>query len=261
MAAQEEPQLNRAQLADLSALADGTVDPRRRHAVEAWIARSPEARRVYDRERRAVELLHSARVERAPSGLRARVNAQRARQKPSRSRRVWLEGGIAGTVGAVALLAAFALIGGTSASPSVAQAAQLALRGPSLAAPAPDPTAPRTKLAPRLQDVYFPNWSTTLRWRPIGQRQDRLAGRPALTVYYQRGSNVVAYTIVGAPALSEPAARVTRLDGFELRTLSAAGRTVVTWRRAGHTCVLSGSRTPRAALQRLAAWRAPGLSG
>jgi len=46
-----------------------------------------------------------------------------------------------------------------------------------------------------------------------------------------------------------------------VRTLILDGRLVVTWRRAGHTCVLSGTAMPAAQLQRLAAWEAPGLDG
>jgi hypothetical protein len=46
------------------------------------------------------------------------------------------------------------------------------------------------------------------------------------------------------------------LNGVELRTLKLGGRVVVTWRRAGHTCVLSGASVPPGELQQLAAWQA-----
>src|SRR5436305_1189585 len=75
-----------------------------------------------------------------------------------------------------------------------------------------------------------------------------------------RGGGLVAYTIVGAPALGSPSGRVTRLNGYELRTFRLAGRTVVTWRRAGHTCVISAARVPVTALEQLAGWRAIGTS-
>ena len=90
-------------------------------------------------------------------------------------------------------------------------------------------------------------------------RHDRLDGRPTTTVYY-RGGGLVAYTIVGAPALSSPSGPVTRSNGYELRVFSLAGRTVVTWRRAGHTCVLSAARVPVRVLEQLAGWRASGIS-
>ena len=69
---------------------------------------------------------------------------------------------------------------------------------------------------------------------------------------------MVAYTIVGVPALSQPKASVTRTNGVELRTLKINGRTVVTWRRDGHTCVISGPGVSATDLQRLAAWSEPG---
>jgi hypothetical protein len=68
---------------------------------------------------------------------------------------------------------------------------------------------------------------------------------------------MVAYTIVGVPALSQPNATVTQKNGVQLRTLKIDGRTVVTWRRDGHTCVISGPGLSASDLQRLAAWSSP----
>jgi hypothetical protein len=65
----------------------------------------------------------------------------------------------------------------------------------------------------------------------------------------------VAYTILATPVLPEPNKPARHLDGYQLRTLVAHGRTVVTWRRAGHTCVISASGVSVGTLDRLAAWR------
>jgi hypothetical protein len=65
----------------------------------------------------------------------------------------------------------------------------------------------------------------------------------------------VAYTIVGAPALAQPSVPVTHLGRFTPRVFGLRGRTVVTWRRAGHTCVLSASGVPVPMLEQLADWR------
>ena len=46
-------------------------------------------------------------------------------------------------------------------------------------------------------------------------------------------------------------------NGTELRTLTLNGRQVVTWRRDGDTCVLSGTGVTAAELQKLAAWKVP----
>ncbi|HEY8762785.1 MAG TPA: zf-HC2 domain-containing protein [Solirubrobacteraceae bacterium] len=242
------------ELADLSALADGTLDPARRAGVQAHIAASPELSALLEREQRVVEMLHEADSQtRAPAALRARIEAERPRASVRARRRTVYIGGLAGALAAVVLALVLILPAGTPGSPSVSQALALATRGPVAAAPATDPRAPQN-LDTRIEDLYFPNWNGPLHWRAIGQRSDRIDGRLAVTVYYSSRGKRVAYTIVGAPALTTPAASVRKLDGTELRTLRLGGRLVVTWRRAGHTCVLSGAGVPASALQRLAAW-------
>src|SRR5438270_6130567 len=203
MATKAAHHLSPAQLADLSALADGSLDPARRQAVEAWIASSPELHDLYERERAAVGVLHQAAAERAPARLRLRIEGQRvSRARGARMRTGY--GALASAIAATAVAVVLLLPGGAPGSPSVSQAAGLALRGPLAPAPAPDSGDPRAKLADRFQGVYFPNWSATLGWRAVGMRRDRLDGRPTTTVYYQRRDGLVAYTIVGAPALSPP---------------------------------------------------------
>jgi hypothetical protein len=253
MAEQKEQYPTPAQLIDLSAMADGTLDPGRREDVERWIAGSPHLRSLYERERAAVEALQKAAAERAPGRLRMRVVSVRASR---RTRGRWNPGfaALAGVLAAAAAALALLLPGGGPGSPSVSQAAQLALRGPAAPAPVPDPSDPRIKLDQRLQGLYFPNWSRTLGWRPVGARTDRLGGRPAVTVYYQRAGMTVAYTIIGAPVLAQPSVPVTHLGRFALQTLRLRGRTVVTWRRAGHTCVLSASAVAARTLDQLADW-------
>jgi hypothetical protein len=259
MARHEEPYLSSRQLANLSALADGSLDPSRRQAVEDWISDSPELSALYEREREAVAALQLAASERAPAALRARLESQRA-GRAARPRWTRAYAVTAGALACAAAALALLLPGGTPGSPSVSQAAQLALRGPAGPAPAADPGDPRVKLTQRLEGLYFPNWSYTLRWRPVGVRSDRFDGRQAVTVYYQRGTMRVAYTIVGAPALAQPSSPVRHLSAVDLQTLTLRGRTVVTWRRAGHTCVISASGVPTYALEQLANWPVARLS-
>jgi hypothetical protein len=161
----------------------------------------------------------------------------------------------------LAIALVLALPSGTPAAPSVAQAAALALRGVARPAPGPDPKYPSFKLGRNVEEVYFPNWQDRFKWNAVGQRTDRIGGRQAVTVYYERHGNRIAYTIVSRPTLSQPSAPQTLLNGTELRTFRVNGRLVVTWQRDGHTCVLSGTDVPVALLQRLAAWKAPGVSG
>jgi hypothetical protein len=255
MAEPDEQSPTPRQLIDLSALADGSLDPRRRQAVERWIADSPHRRSLYERERATVEMLRDAAAEHAPARLRMQVVSLRA-GRAARARRARGYAALTGALAAAAAALTLLLPGGTPGSPSVSEAAQLALRGPTTRAPVPDPTDPRIKLDQRLEGLYFPNWSGTLGWRPVGARRDRLDGRPVVTVYYERQGLSVAYTIVGAPALAHPAAPVTQLARVALQVLGVRGRTVVTWRRADHTCVLSASAVPVGMLEQLADWPA-----
>lgn len=218
-----------------------------------------DPRRADTAELRHVEELLGAvrRDTRAPPALRARIEAQRKQRAAPRFRPAY-----GGVLGLAVLLLALVLISpaGTPSAPSLSQAAALALAPASAPPPRPDPSAPTVKLERSLEHVYFPNWSSRLGWRPVGQRVDRLGGRLAITVYYGSAERRVAYTILAAPALAQPPAPVARVAGTELRTLAVNGRPVVTWRRAGHTCVLSGAGVPAGELRALAAWRPAGLT-
>jgi hypothetical protein len=251
--------ITQQQLAELSALADGTLDPARRAEVQARISASPELTALYERERRVVGVLHQSRGVRAPAQLRARIQAERPSPRTRARRRTGYVSALAGALAAVVLAMILILPAGTPGGPSVSQAAALAALGPAGAAPQPDRATP-AKLKTQIQDVYFPNWATRFGWRAVGQRTDHIDGRIAVTVYYDWRGKRLAYTIVGAPALTAPGAQVTTLNGTQLRTLPLHGRQVVTWRRAGHTCVLSGSGVTAAELQQLAAWDAPGIT-
>jgi hypothetical protein len=256
----DSPEIDARELAELSALADGTLDPARRAEVQARIAASPELSALYERERRAVQVLHEARAtDRAPAGLRARIEAQRPSNAARARRRFGYAGVLAGALAAAVLAVVLVLPGGTPLAPSLSQAAALALRGPVAPAPAPDPDAPGVKLGANIEEVYFPNWAHEFGWRAVGMRTDTINGRHATTVYYHWHDLTLAYTIVGAPPLHTAPSQTVWLNGTELRTLMLDGRLVVTWNRDKHTCVLSAVRVPASELQRLAAWKAPGL--
>ena len=136
------------------------------------------------------------------------------------------------------LLVALLLPGGPG-SPTIAQAAALALRGAQTGPPPADPADPRVRLSQSVGEVYFPSWSDSLGWRATGVRTDRLGGQRAVTVFYRRGRAEIAYTIVGLPALGEPGHRRSTVAGVPCGRCGWAVRTVVTWRRGGETCVIS----------------------
>jgi hypothetical protein len=247
-----------AELAELSALADGTLDPAHRAEVEARIAASPQLTALYERERWVVDALRQARAtERAPAALRARIEAARPSGAARARRRLVYGGGVVAALAAVVLALVLALPSGTPGAPSVSDAAALAARGPAEAAPAPDPNMPGARLHQRVGDLYFPNWTSRFGWQAVGARTDKLGGRTAVTVYYRGKDDTIAYTIVRGPPLPEPSVKATNRDGTEFRTLRLNDRLVVTWRRGGDTCVLSGAGVKAAELQKLAAWKVP----
>jgi hypothetical protein len=247
---------SRRELAELSALADGSLDPARRAEVQARVSASPQLTELYVKELRSVELLrHAGERDRAPASLRARIEA--ARPSPgSRLRwRMGYGGALAGALAVIVLALVLILPAGTPGAPSLGQAAGLAGLSPTAPAPGINPRAPSTKLATRIEDLYFPNWEGKFRWRAVGYRSDRINGRLALTMYYTGRHHRVAYTIVGAPWLGTPSGPVQTIHGVQFHTLRISGRTVVVWREANHTCLLSGPGVPASALRLLASWK------
>jgi anti-sigma factor RsiW len=93
------------ELAELAALADGSLAPERRIAVEARVAESAELADRLAEQQRAVALARAAATEvEAPPALRARVDARRDARRPSRRRGFVV-------IGAVATVAVAAVIG------------------------------------------------------------------------------------------------------------------------------------------------------
>jgi len=256
--------MSRRDLADLTMLADGSLPAARRAEVEARVTATRDGRALLENERRAVEALRGAATTMAPDALRERLATDRAKAasgpRPLRSLRPaprWGRAVLGGAlVGAVAIVLALTLSGHTTAAPSVTQAASLALRGPSLPPPPAQGAHPGT-LARDVDEVYFParlgNGS-----KATGERVDQLDGRVARTIFYTTPTGrQIAYTIVAGPALAEPShGTPTSLHHTQLRSIALGGRIVVTWRRGGHTCILSAARVPDQQLLDLAAWKA-----
>jgi anti-sigma factor RsiW len=241
--------LSEREIADLCALADGTLPAERRAAVEERVAASPELQELVDRQRRAVAQTRALASEPVPESLRAAVEEQRREKRRPLSRplpRLGFAGALAATVAVVVIV-----LSGGSAAPTVADAAGLTTRAPS--APGPPP-AGRTRLSADVEGVAFPNLRPAYGWRAVGQRRDELDGRRATTVFYAKGGRRVAYVIVGGRGLERPSdARTVTRQGVLYQTLRLKSRPAVTWRRAGHTCVLIGP-APRAELLALASY-------
>jgi anti-sigma factor RsiW len=239
----------------LTRLADGTLDLDRRETLEQLVAGSPELRRRLREQRRAVVATRTiAQPERAPLSLRTGPSAavRLPRRRPRPGRRPVLGLGLSGATAAVVATLVLATLGGGQAGLTVAQAATIALKPPiaTVREPAEDSvTLPGVRAA----GLPFPYWEDR-DWRAIGMRRDRLDGRLLTTVFYRRGHETIAYTIVDGPPLPTGAqARAIVRAGTMIRTLPAGGASTVTWLRQGHSCVLSGTGVPLRALVELAA--------
>jgi len=91
-------------VAEIAALADGSVAPERRASLEARVAASPTLAERLAEQERAVALLRGAGDEvEAPAGLRARLEAQRSARNVRAPRRLALGGLAAAAVVAVAI--------------------------------------------------------------------------------------------------------------------------------------------------------------
>lgn len=92
------------EIAELAALADGSLAPERRAELEARVAASAELADRLAEQQRAVALTRSAAEEvEAPASLRARVEAQRRGRRAEGPRRILVIGAAAAAVLAVAL--------------------------------------------------------------------------------------------------------------------------------------------------------------
>jgi anti-sigma factor RsiW len=244
--------LSERDFAELCALADGTLPPERRAAVEARVAASAELRELVERQRRSLAATRALADEPVPESLSAGLETRRRASASQRGRAARLAPrlALAGALAAAAVVAAVVLSGGPG-SPTVAEAAGLAARAPSGPAPSQGSS---TELAVDVEGVTFPALARAYGWRAVGVRRDRLDGRSAAVVYYAKGGRRVAYVIVSGSGLPRPAnAQRTARGGAVFQTLRINDRLAVTWRRAGHTCVLIGA-APRSELLALASY-------
>jgi hypothetical protein len=246
-------------LADLARLADGSLPADRRAEVEARVAASPHLAGIVERQGAALRALHSTADTGAPARLRAQVDRRRSGGRAGRvGRRRAIVGGALAATAAVAIALILVLPGSSPGDPTVPDAAALAYKPPTGAAPRAVPGTPQV-LQAKVDDVSFPNYAAKFGWVPTGTREDDPSGRGATTVYYAKGGRSIAYTIVSGDALAPPSgARVTDRDGIEFRGFRNGDRAAVTWKRGGQTCVLSGGGVRPEELLALADWRGQG---
>jgi anti-sigma factor RsiW len=253
--------LNAQEMAELVALADGSLPAERRGPLEARIAESPELQELLDRQRKAVAATRAAATAPVPASLQAtvedRVRGNAADQRPRRPRRLVPGLALGGTVAAAAAVVLALVLTGGPSGPSVADAARLASQPPNGPAPARLDDS-KAKLTAQVDGVVFPDFARTYGWRPVGVRQDEVEGRYAKAVYYEKGGERIGYVITAGSALPQPSgAKTIERRGVRYEKLSVDGQPAVTWERLGHTCVLTGGSSP-SELMTLASWRGGG---
>jgi anti-sigma factor RsiW len=242
---------------ELAALADGSLPGRRREALEARVAGSPELRAALERQRSGVAALRGLDFT-APAGLRRRVEAERSRPSgPVRRRRLALGGALAATAAAI-VLAVVLIAPSGSGGPTVVQAAELSDL-PATEASVPVDPANAKLLDARVDGVSFPNLNAEFAWQEVGSRSDELEGRSTKTVFYEREGQRVGYTILSGEPIDPPdGARASVRNGVRLNTATDGGQAIVTWLREGRTCVVSGEGVSPKDLREVASWKGDG---
>jgi hypothetical protein len=225
---------------------------------------TPEDTQAERESQRAVEILRSIERVRAPASLRhtveamtaeaARTSTGRRRGRPMRGR-LRLAGAFAlATIALVAITLALSS-GGTGGTPTVLQAARVGLETATQTAPSESPGNPH-QLAISAAGIPYPYWGGSLGWTATGVRTDRVDGRTLTTVFYaDRRDRRIAYTIVSGGALVLPVGSTVVDRSARFRLLNTSGFIAVTWREAGHTCILTARAVDAPTLVRLAAWQ------
>jgi hypothetical protein len=218
--------LSSAELAELAALADGSLPRAKRAAVAVAVERSADLRELLDEQRVAVAAVRALDAP-APASLRARLEATPRATERRRARALRVGAALAAT----ALLALALLPGGQPGAPTVLEAAALADRGANASAPRGDRRRP-DRLDARVAGVPFPAYGPQLGWRAAGTRSDELSGRVTRTVFYERRGRQASYTIVSGDALVwPPGAQRMRRAGVTFRVAEHGSRTIVSWLR------------------------------
>ena len=251
--------MSEADEAALAAYADGRLGPADRAELEARLAREPALAAALDRQRAGLTAITTAAESvSAPLALRSRIEAmQRDGAAPRKRRRARGWGWLPSAALATAALAAVAIVIAFSGGPATTEVLAAAVRAP-VAAAQLDPGQPRL-LRDQIDDVRFPNYEGKFGWEAVGTRTDEIGGRQTKTVFYRKEGRRIAYTIVEGEQLAwPPGSDRTEREGTDLRVFKEDGRTAVTWRRNGRTCILSATNVPEDQLLELAAWKGQG---
>jgi anti-sigma factor RsiW len=245
--------------AELTQLADGSLDPARQDELRAQIRKTPALARALAEQEHAVKLLRSTSEITAPEALRARLDALVAEPSQSAERkRRWPRLRLSFALPAMAAVAAAVVVavliigGNGTAGPTLPQTARAALSASTLPPPADSATNP-AQLDVSVGGIPFPDWSRNIGWRTLGQRNDTLGGRRVVTVFYagHKGTRI-GYAIVSGPPINVSGDTTLHEGGNTYTLFNLGNARGITWRRDGHTCVIAGRGVSDAKLLALA---------
>jgi hypothetical protein len=223
-------------------------------------------------ESELVKIVRSIDV-RAPDELHDKIQALVAEHASKRRGSPWTRalggsrtagfrlGGALAALAVVVLVLVLAVAGTGTPELTLRQTQALTLSAATSAAPAKSASHPK-QLAANVDGVAFPYWEDRFGWRSSGARIDHVGGRAVTTVFYTNASGRrVGYSIVaGTPPPAVSGGTIAWSDGTPYRMMRANGAQLVTWRRDGHLCVVSGRGMSSATLLRLASWSDGGVA-
>src|SRR4051794_10093279 len=223
--------LSSQEMAELAALADGTLPPERRGPLEARVAASPELRELLERQRRAVTATRAAATEPVPASLRTSIERRTGGRDVGRRARLAPGLAFGGALAAATAILLALVLTGAPQGPSVADAARLAASPPT----GPAPTrldGSKSKLAVGVDGVAFPDLTRAYGWKPVGVSRDEVNGRAATVVYYEKDGKRIGYVVLAGSAIPRPSgAQAVSQRGVRYEALDVDGSPTVTWQR------------------------------
>jgi hypothetical protein len=82
------------------------------------------------------------------------------------------------------------------------------------------------------------------RWTPQGARLDVVGTHSVATAFFSRGGRLLAVSVISGGPVSEPGPVVITPGGVPVHKTVIDTRTVLSWRRGGHTMVMSSIAVP-----------------
>ena len=242
---------------ELARLADGTLRDAQADVLRAQVRANPDLQPRLREQERAVSLVRATEEIVAPASLHAAIHGRisdraHARGGAGSRRRARLLAPVGAAVVAAAVVVILLVSAGPGSLTVTGTAQAAALGSPTRGAPAVD-RGDSDLLSLDVGSIRFPAYERHASERATGARTDQLHGRRVQTVFYDVAGRQVGYTIIAGAALPNPRGTSHLIQGVRYTTTTVSGARLVTWRRAGHTCIIAARGTDQRTLLSLAA--------